>query len=213
MTTTEERPHLWQVIWAALDSNNPGDVCSSLIDTYTDLAADAVLKHFDGEVEHLRAKLATVAEHRDEKQAEIDRLRSWVDRFRQGMNTAVKERDLLRAQRDELLASAKPNPWFTPAEFPVEEAERADRERASISYAFPTQEWREEQLKVRDRKAEALQQHHETVAHIVEAVAMGKADPDFRQYLLAKRREDCRVDIAFGGQLDDERTVRTEAAS
>lgn len=199
---------------------------------------------------------------RDEKQFEVERLRRWVDRFRHGMNTAVEERDLLRAQRDELLAATKPNPWFTPAvaEFPIEEAERADRERTSIAYAFPSQEWREEQLaeaaaervkpdvvingpgnyplphggtltvrvadrespfvppaiaamaEVRDRKAEALQQHHETVARIVEQyVTAAEPVADVRAYLLGQRREDCRVDIAFGGQVDDERTVRTEA--
>ncbi|SER95534.1 hypothetical protein SAMN05216188_11870 [Lentzea xinjiangensis] len=45
---------------------------------------------------------------------------------------------------------AKPNPWFTPAaEFPLEAAERADREaahRPSIGYAFSPQEHREEQV-------------------------------------------------------------------
>ncbi len=73
-----------------------------------------------------------------------------------GMARRVGE---MRADRDEWKAAAeaeawlldqaqaKPNPWFTaPNEFPLEAAEREDRERTSIGYAFPTQEWRQQQL-------------------------------------------------------------------
>lgn len=53
---------------------------------------------------------------------------------------------------DEVL-EPRPNPWFTKpgAEFPLEAAERADRERPSIGHAFPTLEWRQQQL---DERAE-----------------------------------------------------------
>ncbi len=230
--TAPEKPHLWRVIWAALDSRNPGDTCSGLLDTYTDLVADAVLKHFDKLVEdwqrndeqvladnqrladdlaRVQDELVTqnrlyrkVGAERDEKQFEIELLRRWVHRFR----------ERAAEQREQIDRITKPNPWFThPDEFPIETAEREDRERTSIGYAFPTQEWRQQQLdespfvppaitamaKVRDRKAEALQQHHETVARIVEQyVTAAEPVADVRAYLLGKRREDCN--ILFGGK-------------
>jgi hypothetical protein len=56
--------------------------------------------------------------------------------------TEIKRLHLLLARQD-----GKPNPWFTkPAEFPIEVAERADRERPSVAYAFRSQDFREQLL-------------------------------------------------------------------
>lgn len=106
--------------------------------------------------------------------------------------------DALRAELDVL---TKPNPWFTPAaEFPIEAAERADRERPSIGYAFQSKEHRDE-----------------AVIHVSTT-----PDPDWRERFAAWVQN--RGVIAFGGEQrdrllngewteaevtgDDERTVR-----
>lgn len=93
--------------------------------------------------------------------------------------------------RAELDATVKPNLWFTPSdEFPLEAHERADRERPNIGHAFPTLEWRQEQLdespfvppaiaafaEVRDRKADRFQQHYEAVARIVDGLSKTERD-------------------------------------
>lgn len=169
--TVPTKPHLWQVIWAAIDSNNPGDVCPALITTYSDLVADAVLKHFDQLVEEWqRNDEAMLAEN----QRLADKLTKLHARYRAA-----------RAALDGY-QQAKPNPWFTPAEFPIEQYERADRERV------------------------------ETVRRIVEVPMISAATGEQIKASLtvtgAGMREMLRLrTYEWPEGDDDERTVRTEA--
>lgn len=86
----------------------------------------------------------------------------------------VVTENLYRRVRERYYPTATgPNPWFTPAEFPIE-------------------------------------QHEREVADLVEQIVAKQADPDFRKYLLGKRREDCN--ILFGGKDSRERNSNEQVA-
>lgn len=129
--------------------------------------------------------------------------------------------------------ATKPNPWFTkPAEFPLEAAEREDR--LSVAYAFPTQEWRQEQLdraqaegaspfvppaiaaiaEVRDRKREHFETVHRLVGDLV-AQHSERLVPINEAWALANMENRDPALMLRRGEWheadEDERTVRTEA--
>lgn len=181
--TTPTKTHLWQVIKAALDSRNPGDVCEGLLDTYTDLVADAVLKYFDGEFADMALMVKNCTGHPStgmkshfdqilELRAELEKAHLVVGEMK------LREMGIEPPARES-------NPWFTkPAEFPLETAEREDRERVQSvddAHGLANMINRDPMLmlrrgewhvgKIRDRKADAFRQHYENVARIVEAVA------------------------------------------
>jgi chromosome segregation ATPase len=133
--------------------------------------------------QRLAEQVEKLTAERDERQTAVERVLTEKDDQRWQLAKAISAATDLpwdelivetRRVTEEWLArgtTSKPNPWFTPAEFPLEEAERADRERPSIAYAFPTQEWREEQLNGQPPEAEDPDREGPFVPDIVTALS------------------------------------------
>jgi hypothetical protein len=64
------------------------------------------LERRDEQLREERRRYVALGGERDEKQFEVERLRRWVDRFREGMRTVTEERDALRAQITKALREA-----------------------------------------------------------------------------------------------------------